>query len=277
MNRIRSTVFFSFLALTRLLLANDPPPTQTGSSAAKVIRYGEKDVVTVKARTRFTTLIVLPKQEQILDFTCGDKDFWVVNGTQNFAYVKPAKEGSQTDLNLITASGNVYSFLLMEVSKQPDSEPDLKIFIEPKDESMISAANGQPRFIAAQQIEDYRQQVDIAKAEAREAKQAAQTAIDNETSQFRTQYPGSLKFPYRFEAGKKPFNLTAMYHDGKFTYIQAHPDEPPALYELKDGKPDLIQFEFRNGVYVAAKVLGSGYFAIGKQKLAFTRTDSDDK
>jgi type IV secretion system protein VirB9 len=101
--------------------------------------------------------------------------------------------------------------------------------------------------------------------------------IDHETSQFRTQYPGSLKFPYRFEASKKPFNITAMYHDGKFTYIQAHPDEPPALYELKDGKPDLIQFEFRDGVYVAAKVLDSGYFAIGKQKLAFTRAESSDK
>ncbi len=277
MNRIHFMVFFAFLALTRLLLANDPPPNQTGSPSAKVIRYGEKDVVTVKARIRFTTLIVLPKQEQILDFTCGDKDFWVVNGNQNFAYVKPAKEGSQTDLNLITASGNVYSFLLTEVSKQPDSDPDLKIFIEPKDESMLSAASGQPRFVAAQQIDDYRQQVEIAKAEARDAKQAAQTVIDHETSEFRSQYPGSLKFPYHFEAGKKPFNLTAMYHDGKFTYIQGHPDEPPALYELKDGQPNLIQFDFRNGVYVVAKVLDSGYFAIGKLKLAFTRTESDDK
>jgi len=62
-----------------------------------------------------------------------------------------------------------------------------------------------------------------------------------------------------------------MYTDGKFTYIQAHPEEPPALYELKDGKPNLIQFEFSNGIYVAAKVLDSGYLAIGKQKLSFLR------
>jgi type IV secretory pathway VirB9-like protein len=277
MNHIPQTIFVSFLAISGILQANDPPTTPPGSASAKVIRYGEKDVVTVKAKIRFTTLIVLPKQEQILDFTCGDKDFWIVNGNQNFAYVKPAKEGSQTDLNLITASGNVYSFLLTEVSRQPDSEADLKIFIEPKDDSMLSAASGQPRFVAAQQIEDYRQQVEIAKTEARDAKQAAQTTIERETSQFRTQYPSSLKFPYRFDAGKKPFNLTAMYHDGKFTYIQAHPDEPPALYELKDGKPDLIQFEFRDGIYVTAKVLDSGYFAIGKQKLPFIRQDVSEK
>jgi type IV secretion system protein VirB9 len=277
MNRIRLTVLVSSLAVSGFLQANDPPTTQSGSASAKVIRYGEKDVVTVRARVRFTTLLVLPKQEQILDFTCGDKDFWIVSGNQNFAYVKPAKEGSQTDLNLITASGNVYSFLLIEVSKQPDSDADLKIFIEPKEESMLSAANGQPRFATAQQIEDYRRQVEIAKTEARDAKQAAQTAVERETSQFRNEYPAKLKFVYRFDPSKKPFNITAMYHDGKFTYIQAHPDEPPALYELKDGKPDLIQFEFRSGVYVAAKVLDSGYFAIGKQKLSFVRQDSADK
>lgn len=275
MNRTLLNILVSSLAVSGILRASDPPTNSSGSTVAKVIRYGEKDVVTVKAKVRFTTLLVLPKQEQILDFTCGDKDFWIVNGSQNFAYVKPAKEGSQTDLNLITASGNVYSFLLTEVSKQPDSEPDLKIFIEPKDEAMLSAANSQPRFVPSQQVEDYRQQAEIAKAEARDAKQAAQNSIERETSQFRAQYPGSLKFPYRFEAAKKPFNITAMYHDGKFTYIQAHPDELPALYELKDGTPDLIQFEFRDGVYVAAKVLDSGYFAIGKQKLMFIRQESD--
>ena len=277
MNHFPRTLFVSFLAIGGFLRANDPPPIPTGSASARVIRYGEKDVVTVKAKVRFTTLLVLPKQEQILDFTCGDKDFWIVSGNQNFAYVKPAKEGSQTDLNLITASGNVYSFLLTEVSKLPDAEPDLKIFVEAKDESMLAAANGQPRFVTAQQVEDYRQQVEIAKAEAREAKQAAQTVVERDTSQFRAEYPASLKFVYRFDLSKKPFNVTAMFNDGKFTYIQAHAEEPPALYELKDGKPDLIQFEFRNGIYVVAKVLDSGYLAIGKQKLSFVRLESADK
>ena len=247
------------------------PPPQT----AKVVSYGEKDVIAVKAKVRFTTLIVLPKREQILDFTCGDKEFWVVNGSQNFAYVKPAKAGSHTNLNLIAASGNVYSFVLSEVTDATDSEPDLKIFVEPKDESLLSSATGQPRFVTAQHVEDYRQQVEIAKAEARDAKQAAQTVIEHETNQFRVEYPANLKFPYRFESAKRPFNVTTMYTDGKFTYIQAHPDEPPALYELKDGKPNLIQFEFRNGTYIGAKVLDSGYLAIGKKKLPFVRTKSE--
>src|SRR5215510_2546893 len=106
-------------------VANVPP-----SPGVKQFEYGERDVLRLHAKLRYTTLIVLPKNEQILDFTCGDKEYWVVNGTQNLAYVKPAKAGSRTNLNLITASGNIYSFVLSEVSEVRDAVPDLKVFVE---------------------------------------------------------------------------------------------------------------------------------------------------
>jgi len=247
-----------------------PDGSRTG---ALVVQYGERDIARVRAKVRYTTLIVLPKNEQILDFTCGDKEFWIVNGTQNFAYVKPAKTGSQTNLNLITASGNVYSFVLTEISEGGGAEPDLKVFVEPKDESMVSAVNGSPKFVSAEQVEDYRQQVELAKAETRDVKIAAQAAVEREVNRYRSEYPGKLKFPYRFEGAKPPFDVTAIYHDGRFTYIQANPQETPALYEIKDGKPNLINFEFRDGVYTVSKVLDSGYLAIGKQKLNFIRQD----
>lgn len=276
MNRIvPRLVAFLFVARLAPCEPEEKPLLSPTPLAARVVAYSEKDVVAVNSQVRFTTLIVLPKQEQILDYTCGDKEFWVVNGTQNFAYVKPAKTGSRTNLNLITASGNIYSFVLTEVSDSADREPDLKLFIEPKEESVLSAATGQPRFVPAREIEDYRQQAEIAKEQARNAEQGARVAIERETSEFRRHYPENLRFEYRFEAGKKPFRVTAMYHDGKFSYIQAHPQEPPALYELKDGKPDLVQFEFRDGTYVVSKVLDRGYLVIGKQKLPFLRSASD--
>lgn len=251
-------------------------PLPSAPTSARVISYGERDVATIKTRVRFTTLIMLPKQEQILDFTCGDKEFWVVDGSQNFAYVKPAKAGTRTNLNLITAGGNVYSFVLTEVSDAADSEPDLKVYVEPRDESMLSAAS-QPKFVPAQQVNDFRQQIETARNQAREAQESARTSVEQQTGQFRAQYPETLRFLYRFDAGKKPFGVTAMFDDGKFTYIQAHPEEPPAIYEIKDGRPNLIQFEFHNGTYVVAKILDNGYFSIGKQKLSFTRTDNTDQ
>jgi type IV secretion system protein VirB9 len=80
-----------------------------------------------------------------------------------------------------------------------------------------------------------------------------------------------LKFPYRFQANAAPFHVTAIYHDDRFTYIQASPQETPALYEIKDGKPNLINFEFKNGAYVVPKIVDSGYLAIGKAKLPFAK------
>src|SRR5579871_221450 len=236
---------------------------------ARVVSYDDKDVVKVKAKVRFTTLLVLPKNEQILDFLCGDKEYWTVNGVQNFASVKPAKVGSATNLNLITASGNIYSFELTEVSDSPGSAPDVKVFINPTNEAMISAASGAPRFVSAHVVEDYRRQIDMAKAETRQTQAATQAAIDKGVSKFLY----NMRFPYRFEAGRKPFFVRAMYHDDRFTYIQARPEETPTLYELKDGKPNLINFDYRDGVYVVPKILDQGYLVIGKQKLGFTRDE----
>ncbi len=233
---------------------------------AKVVQYRRNDVVQVSAKIRYSTLIVLPAGERILDFTCGDKDFWIVSGVQNLAYVKPAKAGSQTNLNLVAASGNIYSFLLTEVSEASESVPDLKVVVE-TDEDMRAAASASPKFVSAQDLEDYRQQMELAKDETRRSKEEAQAAIDKGISQF----VSNVRFPYRFEAGKKPFFVRAMYNDEKFTYLQARPEETPALFEITDGKPNLIDFEYKNGVYTVPKILDEGYLAIGKQKLHFKR------
>ena len=41
----------------------------------------------------------------------------------------------------------------------------------------------------------------------------------------------------------------------------------------RDGKPNLVDFEYRDGVYVVGKILDRGYLVIGKQKLGFTREE----
>jgi type IV secretion system protein VirB9 len=236
---------------------------------ARVVAYGEQDVIPVNTKLRYTTLIVLPKNEEILDFTCGDKEFWVVNGNLNFAYVKPAKAGAKTNLNLVTASGNIYSFILSEVSESPKAEPDLKVFVDLKDDAMLAASRSGPKFVSAQALEQYKDELQRARQETTQVKATEQAAIRQGVSQFVSQ----VRFSYRFEAGKKPFFVRAMYHDDRFTYIQARPEETPTLYELKDGQPNLVNFDYKDGVYVVGKILDKGYLVIGKQKLAFTSED----
>ena len=253
-------------------------PRTEAAPASRVVEVSERDVVPVVTRLRFTTLIVLPKEEQILDFVCGDKEFWVVNGSQNFAFVKPAKAGSQTNLNLITASGNVYSFTLAEAG-ETGTKPDLKVFIEPKPGALLSAMNGQPRFVPAQAVDDYRHQVELAQTAAKKAREEAAeqvTAVRQqaavERARYREQFPASIQFDYNY-TDQPEFNVAAIYRDDKFTYIRASPQETPALYEVRDGKPSLIQFRYHDGLYTAGKVLDRGYLAIGKKRLHFTREE----
>src|SRR5262245_23564648 len=82
-------------------------PAEAPQQSAKVISYSDRDVARIQTKLRYTTLIILPKDEVILDFVCGDKDLWVINGDRNLAFVKPALEHSHTNLNLITAGGSV--------------------------------------------------------------------------------------------------------------------------------------------------------------------------
>jgi type IV secretion system protein VirB9 len=228
---------------------------------ARTVKYAAQDIVPIRAKIRFTSLIVLPANERILDFVVGDKDFWVVEGVQNFCYVKPAKQGSSTNLTLITAAGNVYSLLLTEIGDA--SDPDLKVFVEPTDNSMLQAIKGPPKFVPASEVE-------VAKAVSQQETSRAKESEDT----FRSEYPiKALQFDYKFKQDEKPFFVRAIYHDDKFTYIRSTAQEKPTLYEVKDDAPNLINFDLQNGVYIVPKVLDKGYLVIGKHRLDFERTN----
>lgn len=249
------------------------PPSAAPSPGSKTIDYVERDIVPIGARLRFTTMIVLPKNEQILDFVVGDKEFWIVNGVQNFCFVKPAKAGSQTNLNLITASGTVYSFVLSEIGSA--GTPDMKVFVQPTDSSLLSQINGEPKFVPAAAVKDFEAQWKIAKEHERIASEQADLKVlqaqrdaEAEKQKVRAAYPTALKFGYRFKKDEL-FAVSEIYRDDKFTYIKALPRETPAVYEVKDGEPSLINFDFHDGLYTLDKVVTNGYLAIGKKKLSF--------
>jgi type IV secretion system protein VirB9 len=69
----------------------------------------------------------------------------------------------------------------------------------------------------------------------------------------------------------KPFLVRSIWNDGQFTYIKADATELPALYEVKDGKPALLNFQVQNGTYVIPKVLERGYLSLGKERFEFVQ------
>jgi type IV secretion system protein VirB9 len=246
------------LAVTPLFLS--APAHAQEAREARTVKYESKTIVHINTRPRFTTLILLPPQERILDYVIGDRDQWVLEGSQNFAYLKPSKAGIETNVNLITASGNIYSFYCIA----GDGTPDLKVFIEPSDSTIISALNGSPRLMPAADVEAIRE--------------AASLQVQNAQAQseaFRHQYPvNSLKYDYKFPKDKKPFKVSDIYHDDKFTYIRSAAQEKPTLYEIKDGQPTLINFSLDNGVYVVEHIVDKGYLQVGKHRLNFERQDN---
>jgi type IV secretory pathway VirB9-like protein len=220
-----------------------------------------ESLIPLQTRVRYTTMIVLPEDEEILDVVCGDKDFWVISATHNIAHVKPAKEGAATNLNLVTASGAVYSFLLNE--KSGSATPDLKVYVN----ADPSAARGKPKYYTATQFEGVQAEL----LEARNAVDAEHRRATDAIASFQQDYPSRLQFVYGTPKYEKPFLVREIWHDGQFTYVKTDASELPALYEIKDGKPALVNFQVRNGTYVVPKVLERAYLALGKAQFSFAQ------
>jgi type IV secretory pathway VirB9-like protein len=247
------------------------PSASTRAQTAREVRYTPQSVVALHAKLRFTTMVILPAHEEILDFVCGDKEFWIVSGSQNLAYIKPARAGAATNLNLVTASGHVYSFVLTEGA----ADPDLKVFVT-ADETGQPAGGASPKLYSAAEVAAIRHEADEAHKDAEDARKQADGArqeaaktIEERVNAFRAAFPATLQFPYRFAANEGPFYIAAIYTDGSFTYIRANATELPALYEVRDHAPNLVNFQVEHGLYIVPKVLESGYLVIGKRKAVF--------
>jgi type IV secretion system protein VirB9 len=225
-------------------------------------------------------LIVLPEGEEVVEATCGDRDRWLVNVRDGLVSVKPTEAGIASNLNLVATSGAVYAFLLSEQSasgkSEPDAIPDLTVYLEREEAAFTttSAAGNagsstRPKFVSADQIDDFRQQADLAREQSARATAQARADLEAGITAYRTTYPLSMRFPYRIDTRKGPFRIRAMWHDDHRTFIQTTASELPALYEYADRLPALVNFEVHDGTYVVPRVLRDGYFQLGAARLGF--------
>jgi type IV secretion system protein VirB9 len=233
-----------------------------GSSAqdsARTVQYHSQDIIPIRAKVKYTTLIELPTTEKIMEAATGDKEFWIVDVVGNFCFVHPAKQGIASNLNLITDKGNIYTLTLEDVSSSSKT-PDLKVIVQPADRSAIVAANGPAQFVPVAQLEQSRQQI-----------AALQSHVEQAVDEYKSAYPSQLKFDYVYKANEAPFDIQSIYHDDKFTYIKTNAPEKFSIYEMKDGKPNLVTYDLREGTYIIPKVMDNGYVELGKKKMAFAR------
>ena len=220
-----------------------------------------------------STLILLPAEEKIATVFGGDTVDWVFDAghvASRFISVKPKLANATTDIHIVSDHGNEYTLQLQEISNDPDVHFDSKVFILPGDKAAKDKLTDLPVFVPAAEL-------DKAKLEAATAKaaQAAEIkAAETKAESYRSQYPGSLHFDFAWDAKKgKELGLQQIWHDDKFTYLRGQFQETPALYEMKDGKGSLINFDYSNGLYTVPKQLENGYLAIGKKRVDFHRSE----
>lgn len=227
----------------------------------------------VRAGLLQSTLIVLPAEEKVANVFAGDTVDWVFDGghvASRFISVKPKTAGGSTDIHIVSDHGNEYTLQLKEISNDEDPHFDSKVFIASSDKAAKDRLTELPVFVPAADLEKAKQEAAAAKA----AQAVVLKAEEAKTEQYRSQYPGSLHFDYSWDQSKgKALGLQQIWRDDKFTYLRGHFQETPALYELKDGKGSLINFDFNAGLYTVPKQLENGYLAIGKQKVEFHRTE----
>ena len=245
---------------------------------------GEDRIHRLRARVRHTTVIVLPADENILDFVVGDSEYWHLAGAANVAFLKPLSPDAATNIALVCESGRIYSFLVAEHS---DGPPHLVVRVESGAEAagLSGGGRGRPAFVARSEVAAYQQMAAEAAEAARSAREAAEAGIleartqaETEIEEFRARYPERLAFEYRLDgdAARRPFLVEAMWHDGQFTYLRSHAQESPALYELRDGEPALVAYDLsEDGLYIARHVLGDGWLQIGDKRAAWRFTPRD--
>lgn len=234
-------------------------------STSRSVTCHETDIIAVNTQVGYATLLRF--NQPIAGAFWGDADRWTLDKQANLILLRPSVKGSKTDVHVVLTGGDVCSFTASEVSNDKGQNADIKLRIAaPNDKAE------KPVFYSADEVEAIKRSAVEAQQALETEKAAERKRITEEKEAARTAQEASLQHKYRYEQTAKlssVFGVRSIYRDDKFTYIEATPQEAPALYEIKDGKPSLIQYEFRDGKYIVPKLLNQGYLKVGKCKLDF--------
>ena len=251
--------------------AATPAPHLQASAPRTVVVLDSDTPPVIRAGLLQSTLILLPAEEKVATVFGGDTVSWVFDGghvASRFISIKPKIANSTTDVHIVSDHGNEYTLQLREISGDGDPHFDSKVFITPGDKAAKERLAELPVFVPAAELDKVKQEAAAAQATAA----AQQKAEQSKAEAYQSRYPGQLHFDYKWDEKKgEALGLQQVWRDDKFTYLRGKFQETPVLYELKDGKGSLVNFDYADGLYTVPKTVESGYLAIGKQKVEFRR------
>ncbi len=259
------------LSRAETIVAAEPQKT------LETIAYKDGDTPGIAVQVKYRTLIELDKSEQIMDAQCGFSDEWEVYNPDNvnFIGVMPKKAGASTDIIITTKSGNAYSFWIHDVSKEPGAHALTRVRVSFADLQMAHTAASVKKYYTEADLAAAQMAGKKAEDAARAAQAQAEQAVKDATAKAQLEAEKEIKHDYSYnqaEAAKAPFNVTAIYHDGKFTHIVAAPSMQWAVYSQTDDKkkPEVINvFPGADGTYRLDRIVRRGYFQLDKKQLKF--------
>src|SRR5580692_7915589 len=221
-----------------------------------------------------STLFELPAGEKVVTVFGGDTNSWIFDAchvASRYVSIKPKIADQATDVHIVSDHGNEYTVELREISSDKnDPHFDSKINISSSDAKAADNIAKPPIFVPAAEAEAKEAQLKKEADDAKKAAEADHKTVAAATETFKATYPATLHFDYTWDQKKgSALGLQQIWRDDKFTYLRGQFQETPALYELKDGKGSLINFDFANGLYTIPKTLVHGYLSIGKQRVDF--------
>jgi type IV secretory pathway VirB9-like protein len=231
----------------------------------------------VRAGLLQSTLIELPPEEKVATVFGGDTVSWVIDAghvASRYVSIKPKIVDSSTDLHIVSDHNNEYTIELREISSDKENPHfDSKVYVASSDPKASDNIAKAPVFIPVAEAEAKEAQLKKEADDARKTAEADHKSVITAMETFKASYPGTLRFDYAWDQKKGiALGIEQIWRDDKFTYLRGKFQETPALYELKDGKGSLINYDFANGLYTIPKTVAQGYLSIGKQRVDFRQS-----
>ncbi len=230
--------------------------------------------VTVTARVRHVTTVVLPETAEIVDLVVGDAVQWDISAAAHLAFVRPLVEGVRSNVVLLTAGGGIVPLLLVERGDAP-VEAVVRVAVGATDREGAAPVLAAVETVSAAAARAAEAWVAVRAAEARAAEriEMARTAAGDRLDAGRESYPRQLQFDYRWPAGAAgyPWLVEGMWHDGRRTYLRTRAIAP-VLYERVEGELEQVSVSvvLDDVLHVVPRVLGAGTLEVGGRRLPWT-------
>lgn len=267
----------------------------------------ENDIVLLYCKTKELTSVILPlRGDEVISAigTGDDEKVWQTGGMGSKVFtVKPSDLADKTSTTVRTTQGRVFHFRLQNLSPARDlyeweTEEETRAYVtyledmnkyDPYTVVVLGFRDNnlkvneelllqQKRAELDQQIVEYKnlnQRIELEKEKVKE-----QVIVEGQS---RSRIYASLvdyhyDVKYKNKKIQKKWDVQKVFNDGTFTWVEANPNAPAFhVYEVREGKFELANFELDGNLYRIDRVCASLEFRDGPKGDWVFRVDSTMK